>query len=113
MSNLIKADNEYKNWIEDISKRFRQCQIRASVKVNSEMTKFYWSLGHDMDEKKSSYAWGSHFYSQISKDLLEELPGVGSFSPRNLLYMHQFYRMFPGAGIAKQDVSQLGHIWLL
>ena len=108
--NLIKIDDEYKNWIADISLRFRQCQIKASIKINSEMTKFYWTLGRDMDERKSSYAWGSHFYSQISKDLVEELPGVGSFSPRNLLYMHQFYRMFPSVGIAKQDVAQIEKI---
>ena len=31
------------------------------------------------------------------KDLLKELPDVGSFSPRNLLYMHQFYRLFIAA----------------
>ena len=107
MSDIIKIDKAYSEWILDVSKRFRQCQIKASIKVNAEMLKFYWTLGSDMDERKSSYEWGSHFYSQISKDLLKELPDVGSFSPRNLLYMHQFYRLFPDALIAKQVVSQL------
>ena len=32
---------------------------------------------------------------KISKDLKKVLPEVKSFSPRNLLYMHQFYRLFP------------------
>ena len=107
MSNIIKADEAYHKWISEISKRFRQCQIRAAVKTNDEMLRFYWTLGSDMEDRKSSYEWGSHFYSQISKDLLKELPEVGSFSPRNLLYMHQFYRLFPDAVIAKQVVSQL------
>ena len=107
MSNLIKVDDEYKNWIADVSKRFRQSQLKAAVKVNSEMLRFYWTLGSDMEDRKESYEWGSHFYAQISKDLLKELPGVGSFSPRNLLYMHQYYRLFPDALIAKQAVSQL------
>ena len=107
MSDIIKIDKAYSEWILDVSKRFRQCQIKASIKVNAEMLRFYWTLGSDMDERKSSYEWGSHFYSQISKDLLKELPDVGSFSPRNLLYMHQFYRLFPDALIAKQVVSQL------
>ena len=106
MSDIIKIDKAYLEWILDVSKRFRQCQIKASIKVNAEMLRFYWTLGSDMDERKSSYEWGSHFYSQISKDLLKELPDVGSFSPRNLLYMHQFYRLFPDALIAKQVVSQ-------
>ncbi len=100
MSNIVKVDEAYRNWIAEISKRFRQCQIRASVKANDEMLRFYWTLGCDMEDRKSSYEWGSHFYSQISKDLLKELPEVGSFSPRNLLYMHQFFRLFPDALIA-------------
>ena len=53
------------------------------------------------------YDWGSHFYSRISEDLKKQLPGVKSFSPRNLLYMHQFFRLFPDAGITHQVVAQL------
>ena len=83
--------------------RFKSSQIKAAIKVNDEMIRFYWSLGHDMDEKKVTYSWRSHFYAQISADLKKELPDVKSFSPRNLLYMHQFYRLFP---ITQQLVSQ-------
>ena len=103
MGNLINTDNAYKEWISDISLRFKQSQIKASMKVNSEMLRFYWSLGHDMDEKKNIYHWGSNFYEQVGKDLRKELPDVKSFSARNLQNMHQFYRLFP---IAKQVVSQ-------
>ena len=39
--------------------------------VNSEMLRFYWSIGHDMDEKKNLYHWGSNFYEQVGKDLLQ------------------------------------------
>ncbi len=104
-SELMKYTDAYRNWIQDVSKRFRQSQIKAAVKVNDEMLRFYWSLGRDMDIIKDKYAWGSHFYEQISKDLKKALPEVKSFSKRNLLYMHQFYRLFPDA-IAKQVVSQ-------
>ena len=37
MSELIKADNEYKEWIAEISTDFRKSQIRASMKINDEM----------------------------------------------------------------------------
>ena len=33
MSELIKADNEYKEWIAGISTDFRKSQIRASMKI--------------------------------------------------------------------------------
>ncbi len=107
MSNIVKTDKAYTEWIESISKRFRQSQIKAAVKANNEMIRFYWNLGKDMELKKSEYDWGTHFYSRISKDLKEKLSGVKSFSPRNLLYMHQFYRLFPNAGITQQVVAQL------
>ena len=45
MSNLIKTDTSYRQWIEEISIRFKQSQIKAAVKVNDEMLRFYWSLG--------------------------------------------------------------------
>ena len=106
-SKLIKTDETYRGWIWEVSSRFRRSQIKAAVKVNDEMLRFYWSLGHDMEAQKDAYAWGSHFYKTISEDLQAELPDVKSFSPRNLLYMHQFYRLFPEAGIAPRPGAQL------
>ena len=100
-------NKEYKNWIFEVSKRFKQSQIKAAMKVNSEMIKFFWSLGYDMHIMKNKYEWGSHFYEKISKDLQKILPDVKSFSPRNLLFMHQFYRMFSQELIANQVDSQL------
>ena len=73
------------------------------------MTKCYgfiWKLGQDMETLKEEVKWGSHFYKNLSEDLKNVLPGVKSFSPRNLLYMNQFYRLFPNTLIAKQVVSQ-------
>lgn len=107
MSNIIKVDREYTEWISDVSKRFRQCQVKAAMKVNDEMLRFFQSLGRDMEKKKSDYAWGSRFYSRVSRDLVAALPEVKSFSQRNLQYMNQFYRMFPDAVNTKQAVSQL------
>ena len=106
MSKLVNKDASYRMWIQDISRRFHQSQIKAAVKVNDEMLRFYWTLGRDMELIKEYYAWGSRFYEQISNDLKKELPDVNSFSPRNLLYMHQFYRLFPDSEMTKQLVSQ-------
>ena len=107
MSNLIKADNEYKNWIEDISKRFRQCQIRASLKVNSDMLKFYWSLGRDIVGLSDKNGYGSDFYRVISSDLKDIFPNLKSFSPTNLKYMRYFYEMYPNAENRQQVADEL------
>ena len=53
MSNLIKIDNDYAEWIQGLSIRFRNMQIKAPTKVNCEMLKFYWSLGRDIVEMKT------------------------------------------------------------
>ena len=37
MNNLIKADNEYQQWLANLKKRIKQSQIKAAVKVNTEL----------------------------------------------------------------------------
>ncbi len=44
MNDIIKNDNEYKLWIQDIGTRFKRSQIKAATVVNSEMLMFYWGL---------------------------------------------------------------------
>ena len=48
MSQLIRIDLNYANWIKDISIRFQSMQIKAATKVNREMLLFYWMLGRDI-----------------------------------------------------------------
>ena len=55
---------------------------------------------------KETVSWGSHFYQQVSKDLIGALPEVKSFSPRNLLYMSQFYKMYSDFEITPQLDAQ-------
>ena len=95
MSSLIKIDNDYKNWITEISNRFRQTQLRAAVKTNSDMLRFYWSLGRDIVGLSVKNNYGSGFYKTISEDLKEIFPDIKSFSPTNLKYMRYFYEMYP------------------
>lgn len=103
---LIKLDTDYREWISDVGKRYKKSQIKAAVKVNSEMLFFYWHLGKEMIALKEKVSWGNKFYQRVSKDLISILPEVKSFSPRNLLYMSQFYRMYPCEDIAPQVDAQ-------
>lgn len=107
MSNLIKIDNEYKNWITEISNRFRQTQVKAAVKTNSDMLRFYWSLGRDIAGMSEKNNYGSGFYKTISEDLKNVFPEIKSFSPTNIKYMRYFYEMYPLAGNRPQLVDDL------
>ena len=40
--NIITS--EYKNWIVDLKLRIRQSQIKAAVKVNTELLRLYWQM---------------------------------------------------------------------
>lgn len=55
---------------------------------------------------KANVSWGSHVYQKISKDLVKELPEIKSFSPRNLQYMNQFYRLYSDIEITPQVDAQ-------
>lgn len=94
MSKLIKIDNDYAGWIKDLSLRFRQSQIKAAVKVNSEMVHFYWSVGEDIVKKQACTKWGDKLFHEMSQDLQTLLPGVKGLSVRNLQYMRQMYSVF-------------------
>ena len=47
MTDLIK-DSDFKQWLVDLKVRIRQSQIKAAIKVNSELLHLYWDLGHDI-----------------------------------------------------------------
>ena len=102
MNELISKDENYKNWINEVSSRFHASQIKAAIKVNEEMLRFYWSLGRDLEGLKDSYLWGENFYETVSKDLKKTLLDVKSFSSRNLRYMNSFYNFYPNALILPQ-----------
>lgn len=76
MGMLIKIDGEYANWIKDLSLLFKQSQIKAAIRVNSEMLRFYFNLGADIVNKKAESRWGDGFFDNLSRDLQNELPGV-------------------------------------
>ena len=105
MSNLIKINTEYQQWIGEVAKRFKQSQIRAAVRVNSEMLRFYWSLGRDLSRLHLDATYGSNFYKSVSDDLHDIFPEVHSFSPTNLKYMRYFYELYPNADANRPQVG--------
>lgn len=66
------------------------------------------SLGRDIVALKAEARWGSKFYKNLSKDLKEANPLATCFSPKNLLYMKNFYCMYlPYTEIGQQLANQL------
>ena len=94
MSKLINTDSDYNLWISQLVERYRNCQIRATVKANEELLRFYWSTGEDIVKKKAESRWGESVINSISQDLTSALPGIKGLSPTNLCYAKRFYSLY-------------------
>lgn len=117
--NLTIIDKDYTHWVENISVRYRQSQIRASVKVNQELLRFYWQLGRDIEEMHVEERWGEKVIKNLSVDLQHINPNAKGLSRTNIYYAKKFYllyskylEIFPQAvgqlekEIVPQDVAQ-------
>ena len=93
-SHDVALDREYILWIQDVKKRFRNSQIKAAVKINSEQLLFNWQLGRDLVVRKAEEKWGSGIVEQVSLDLQAEFPNVKGFSARNLWNMKKWYSFY-------------------
>lgn len=116
MNSKLILDKDYKNWIGQLSNRYRIAQIKASVAVNTEMLQFYWELGRDIVELQSENRYGSKFFETLSRDLKSAIPEAKGLSARNLKYIKRFYLMY--LSIWQQLVADLckipwGHHTLL
>lgn len=108
MDKLVEMNDQYRDWISEVSKRFRQSQIKAAIKVNDEMLRFYLQLGKELHDRKERFSYGQSFYKTISRDLRRELPDVKSFSETNLRYMQKFAELYSEASNLPQVGEDFG-----
>ncbi|SHF06687.1 Protein of unknown function [Tissierella praeacuta DSM 18095] len=90
----IIGDSEYIQMLEKIKKSYKDRQLKAAVSVNSEMLRFYYSLGEEIINLHAESRWGSGFYKKLSSDLKKEIPNVKGFSVTNLKYIKKFYEIY-------------------
>ncbi len=93
-SHNVHLDSDYVQWIYDIKERFRNTQIKAAIKVNSEQLLFNWQLGRDLAVRKVEEKWGNGIVEQLSLDLRNEFPDTKGFSTTNLWYMKKWYMFY-------------------
>lgn len=100
MSDIVKKsydvilDADYAQWIAELAKRYRTSQIKASIKVNDEMLRFYWSVGEDIEKRQFENLYGARFYENVSKDLKHALGLIEGLSPTTIKYTHYFYQLY-------------------
>ena len=87
-------EKDYVQWIKELSSRYRRSQIKAAVKVNEEMLRFYWELGRDIVEMHIEERWGEKVIMTLAADLQREIPDAHCFSRTNLYYTKKFYLLY-------------------
>ena len=83
-------DKDYSLWVDELVKRYRGSQIKAAIKVNKELLRYYWELGKDIEEKQADNKYGSKFYATLSRDLRHEMPDVEGLSETSIRYAKRF-----------------------
>ncbi|SDG38649.1 Predicted nuclease of restriction endonuclease-like (RecB) superfamily, DUF1016 family [Methanolobus vulcani] len=107
-SKLFYLDKNYSAWLNELKNKVRLVQIKAAVKVNTELLEFYWELGADIVEKQATAKWGDGFMSRLSHDLMAEFPDMKGFSKRNLELIKRWYCFWYAQDeIAKQLATQI------
>jgi predicted nuclease of restriction endonuclease-like (RecB) superfamily len=108
---LMTVDPHYKQWLTELKQRVLQSQLKAAVKVNSELLELYWQLGEDIVERQKTATWGDKLLAQLSKDLMATFPDMKGFSKRNLEQIRRWFCYWNDeSAIAKQAVAQLVQI---
>ena len=87
-------DKDYVIWVKELVKRYRSSQIKAAIKVNKELLRYYWYLGKDITEKQADNKYGSKFYATLSHDLRYEMPDVQGLSETSIRYAKRFYGLY-------------------
>lgn len=90
----MTADKEYIEWLADVKARFRQSQIKASIRVNTAMLEFYWSIGRDLVTLRAERRWGAGIVKQFALDMRQAFPNETGFSDTNVKYMKRWYSFY-------------------
>lgn len=60
MDNMIRIDKDYVEWLKHVKKDLKYTN-KASIKVNDELLRFYWSIGKDIVNMQAESKWGGAF----------------------------------------------------
>ena len=85
-------EQEFVKWVASIKKRYKQSQIKAAIRVNSELIAFYFNLGKEISESSFKKQYGNSFFKVLSEELKKDIPNSAGFSQRNLAYIESFYK---------------------
>ena len=64
---MLQHSSDYLDWLNNIKQRVVAARMRVALAANSELIRFYWELGSQIDEKQQYSQWGDK--STQTKDI--------------------------------------------
>lgn len=107
----LTSNDTFKEWVSQLKNDIRSAQIKAAVKVNTELLRLYWRMGADICEKQKTASWGDSWLKELSNELTSEFPEMKGFSHRNLKYIRQWYSFYNETdAFGQQFVAQIDEV---
>ena len=104
----------YGRLLDELKKRIRAAQVRATFSVNRELIALYWDIGGAIVERQRLEKWGAGVIDRLAADLQRAFPGTAGFSRQNIYRMRSFYLAHAAPGpIVSQAARQsrnLSHV---
>jgi hypothetical protein len=82
-------------FIGAIGVEIEQAKVKLISAANVQMLLHYWKIGHFILYNQQQSGWGSKIIDKIAKAIRDKYPAQKGYSPRNLIYMCQFARLYP------------------
>lgn len=94
MGSKSMVDIGYQQWLIKLKDKIRNSQLRAALKVNTELLSLYWEIGKELSEKQDQAGWGDKIITQLATDLRNEFPDMKGFSRSNIFNISKWYRFY-------------------
>lgn len=101
------SPKNYASFLEQLKKRVRESQLKASIAVNTELIQLYWDIGKAIVEKQEQEEWGGQVIEKLCGDLQAAFPGIQGFSRANVFKMRAFYIAYSKVSQAVRLLSEL------
>ncbi|GGG18835.1 MULTISPECIES: PDDEXK nuclease domain-containing protein [Pontibacter] len=107
----IELSGTYRSWFAELKSKIQTAQLKAAVRVNTELILVYWQLGEAIVQKQQEASWGDTLIEQLSSDLSSAFPEMKGFSRTNLFYIKKWYLFYSRErGLVSQLVGQFRDI---
>ena len=107
MAKSQSLPDAYPALLQELKRRIRESQLRASVSVNRELVLLYWRIGRDILARQERERWGAKVIDRLAADLKNAFPEMKGFSPRNLKYMRAFAESWPDEEFVQAVLAQI------